>query len=153
MDLVVTPYYALSISQPWAWAILHAHKRIENRNWPARPGADWIGRRIALHAAKSWDGEGADLLRRRSIPCPMRVELPAGAIVGVATIARVFHLDDVDLRKEDPADLPWMNGPLCLQLADVVRLDQPVRAKGALGFWYLPDDAREAVRRQLEARR
>lgn len=25
---------ALSVRQPWAWAIVHAGKDVENRNWP-----------------------------------------------------------------------------------------------------------------------
>jgi hypothetical protein len=27
---------ALSIQQPWAWAIIHAGKRVENRTWSTR---------------------------------------------------------------------------------------------------------------------
>lgn len=38
---------ALSLRQPWAWAILHAGKRIENRRW----NTHYRGH-ILLHAAK-----------------------------------------------------------------------------------------------------
>jgi len=38
---------ALTIRQPWAWAIFHAGKDIENRDWPTR-----LRGRIAIHAAK-----------------------------------------------------------------------------------------------------
>jgi len=37
----------LSIRQPWAWAIVHAGKDIENRNWPTR-----FRGRFLIHAAK-----------------------------------------------------------------------------------------------------
>ncbi len=39
---------ALSLRQPWAWAILHAGKRIENRDW----GTAYRGP-LLLHASKS----------------------------------------------------------------------------------------------------
>lgn len=29
------PHLALSVRQPWAWAIIHAGKDIENRTWQA----------------------------------------------------------------------------------------------------------------------
>jgi len=39
---------ALTLRQPWAWAIVHGQKRIENRPW--KPWRDIIGQRIAIHA-------------------------------------------------------------------------------------------------------
>lgn len=38
---------ALSIRQPWAWAILHAGKRVENRTWSSSFRGTFL-----LHAAK-----------------------------------------------------------------------------------------------------
>lgn len=49
MDL---PKLALSVRQPWAWAIIYAGKDIENRSWQAvNHGLRQRGR-IAIHAAK-----------------------------------------------------------------------------------------------------
>ena len=49
MDL---PKLALSVRQPWAWAIIHADKDIENRSWQAvNHGLRQRGR-ICIHAAK-----------------------------------------------------------------------------------------------------
>lgn len=45
-DLTGIP--ALSIRQPWAWAILHAGKRIENREW--RGGCSYRGP-VLIHAS------------------------------------------------------------------------------------------------------
>jgi len=46
------PMIALSVRQPWAWAIIHAGKDIENRSWQAvNHGLRQRGR-IAIHAAK-----------------------------------------------------------------------------------------------------
>lgn len=38
---------ALSLRQPWAWAVLHAGKRVENRRWSTRFRGE-----ILIHAAK-----------------------------------------------------------------------------------------------------
>lgn len=38
MDL---PEFALSIRQPWAWAIVYAGKDIENRTWPTNSAPRW----------------------------------------------------------------------------------------------------------------
>jgi ASCH domain len=42
---------ALSVRQPWAWAIVSGYKDVENRSWPTNyrgtylstPVGDWIG--------------------------------------------------------------------------------------------------------------
>jgi len=39
---------ALSVRQPWAWAIIYALKDIENRGWPINYRGD-----ILIHAAKT----------------------------------------------------------------------------------------------------
>jgi hypothetical protein len=38
---------ALSVRQPWAWAIIYALKNVENRGWPIHYRGD-----ILIHAAK-----------------------------------------------------------------------------------------------------
>lgn len=48
---------ALSIRQPWAWAILHAGKRVENRGWQEGSGnlaaaRRLVGQKLLLHASK-----------------------------------------------------------------------------------------------------
>ena len=40
---------ALTIKQPWAWAITHGTKRVENRTW--KPPFHIIGQRIAIHTS------------------------------------------------------------------------------------------------------
>jgi hypothetical protein len=48
---------ALSIKQPWAWAILHAGKDIENRTWPTS-----VRGKILIHASKEMDLDGFDFI-------------------------------------------------------------------------------------------
>lgn len=41
------PTHALTLWRPWAWAIIHGPKRVENRTW--KPPASFIGKRIGIH--------------------------------------------------------------------------------------------------------
>lgn len=130
---------ALSIRQPWAWAILHAGKDIENRTWrtPVRG-------RILVHAAKSmtaaeW-GSALGFMHDISIakPFPAGLALPTmsglarGALVGTVEIA-----DCVDDMRE--ARSPWFTGDYGFVLRNPVAFDAPIPCRGALGFFDVPD--------------
>ncbi len=70
----------ISIKQPWAWAILHAGKDVENRTWdiPRR----FIGKPVLIHAGKQIDREAVIHLLHLNYRLPERLE--TGGIVGVA---------------------------------------------------------------------
>lgn len=136
----------LSFSQPWLWTILHAGKRVENRNWA--PPIGMINQQIALHAAKSFDDDAIGFMLRLGIDnFPARQALyPHSLILGVATIDRIVteptRLADDQKR--------WFFGPYGWVLSDVIVLPTPVPQKGAQGLRGLADDVAEAVAAQLE---
>ncbi|MEU1663636.1 hypothetical protein ABZ547_08470 [Streptomyces sparsogenes] len=126
---------ALTIRQPWAGAIAHQSKRVENRSW--KLPSKHHGARILIHAGAQRDkqaqvyGEHLDVY---------------SAIVAVATITGCH----------------WSNEWQCCgywafekayhwTLADVVALPEPVGATGALGFWTPKGDVLAAVETQLQA--
>lgn len=125
---------ALTLIQPWAWAICHAGKRIENRDW--KPAARVLGQRIAIHAGKKRDDQG--LILSQGIAPPR--ELPLMAVVATALLADVVSVS------EDR----WFAGPWGWVLADVRVLAEPVPCKGALGLWRLPPEVALAVGLELE---
>ncbi len=157
---------ALSIMQPWASLIVGGPlspgvKPIENRTW--RPPARMIGERFAIHASKKLDLESfAELVHDELIegfqrswwPYAKPKEFPTSAVIGVATLVRVFVGEPGWMEPRDyPADMPddckrWYGGPVGFELRHVVRIE-PVPCRGALGFWTLPDDVELAVRRQV----
>ncbi len=135
---------ALSIRQPWAFAILHAGKNVENRNWRedgphGRQARALIGYTIAIHAAQGMTHDeyycAADCIAAIAPLCavPPFAALPRGGIVGTARIEGWLS----------QSASPWFFGPYALLLACA----RPVRFvpfKGALGFFDVPDDlARE----------
>lgn len=132
----------LSIRQPWLWAILHADKRVENRDWA---GCDYRGP-ILLHASKGcgkaeFRGALSDILFARGsldlpeVEVPPLEQLPRGVICGIARISNVERHPAGGINL--PTGEPWgyrMPDALGLELADVRELP-PVPLKGALGFW------------------
>lgn len=126
---------ALTIRQPWAAAIAHGDKRIENRTKPI-PAAH-VGTTILIHAGATED-VGA-------LPDDMTRHWPRhfGAIVAVATLAGC-HQDARCCR-------PWgFPGMWHWELKDVRALPNPPRpVRGQLGLWIVPDEVLDAVRQQV----
>ena len=128
---------ALSIRQPWAWAIVHAGKRHENRSWSTAYRGP-----IAIHASKWWQAQEA-LDQFASVqyaagvtgvalpPITLRTLRDAtGGIVGTARI-----VDCVE-----KSDSPWFVGPFGFVLDDVKALPEIIPCKGALGLFNVPAD-------------
>lgn len=132
---------ALTLWQPWAWAIAHAGKRIENREW--KPPVWIIGEQIAIHAGKTLDEHAAaDLLEDLEIE-PGTIEFSRGAVVAIATVkgwvSRIAY---------DHPQARWFGGPCGWVLIDVVPLAKPVPCRGRQKLWDLPADVEAEVRRQ-----
>ena len=137
---------ALSICQPWAWAILHAGKNVENRTWPT-----WYRGQLLIHAGKSrryYDAEDPDdWMEAYGVKLPSWSDMPQGAIVGVATV-----VDCVAVGLNLPYFLPgsgpnvWAEGPWCWLLSGVRAID-PIPFRGAQGLFDVPD---ELVAKQLQ---
>lgn len=133
MHDIEMPEKALSIRQPWAWAIMNAGKDIENRSWTLRnPGIHFRGP-VCIHASKGMTkaehADAAAFMTSIDIRCPEAEDLLRGGIIGTAEI--------VDIVEYHPS--PWFFGPFGLVLADPKPIDF-FRVKGALGFFgWAPD--------------
>ena len=124
---------ALTLWQPWAWAICRAGKDIENRSWHA---PRWlIGQRFAIHAAKrrpddasvvaAWGMAG----RPEAVDFAAEVErAPRGAVVATAVLTGVVT----------ESDSPWFVGPYGWVLEDVQELPEAIPCRGRQGLWNLP---------------
>lgn len=139
----------LSFSQPWLWSITDLAepdaKRIENRTW--QPPIEMIGKRFALHAAKSFDDDAIGMFVQLGIEHPARRSLyVSSAIVGVATIDRI-----VTSPRTLGAQARWFFGPFGWVLSDVRKLATPIEMKGAQGLRYLDEKIEAAINLQLES--
>ncbi len=117
---------ALSIRQPWAWAILYAGKRVENRTWQTSYRGE-----IYIHAGLHVDREALEDLQDiiAAVPAP-RPPASRGALIGTAML-----VDCVSVEHVPTEQLAWATGPFCFILEDVRPLPRPVACRGALGFF------------------
>jgi hypothetical protein len=117
---------ALSIRQPWAWAILYAGKRVENRTWQTAYRGP-----LFIHAGLRVDHGAVDDLREviSRIPEP-RPTAYCGALIATATLIDCVSVDEVPIDQ-----ISWAVGPWCFILDDVRPLTRPIPHRGALGLF------------------
>jgi hypothetical protein len=145
------PLHALTLIQPWAWAIAYAGKDVENRSW--HPPRWLVGNHLAIHAGKKIDEESIEML---AIELELAVPRPivTGAIVAVARVLGDFESADTLLAtRRYPGGTPWyVEGAIGWMLDDVVAIE-PVPCRGAQGLWPVPHDVVPIVRERWEEAR
>jgi len=159
---------ALTVQQPWAWAIIHGGKSVENRTqaWGYRgPLAIHAGARVSdrgmesplvLKAAAQVDPDRPVVYR--FLDKVWRHEsLELGAIIGVVELVDVHQAED------GCCGSPWAETSYAehggrtrrelvhLVLEDPVALAEGVPCRGSLGLWTVPADVLEQVGSQLRA--
>lgn len=171
--MTLTPTRALTIWEPWASAIVHGDKRIENRTW--RPPRTILDEVIAIHAGKTFDQEALNELVEAGMIDGLMTdetfEYHAGHIIGVARV--IGWGDDSDHRHrierpgpwldfqgvcerdgsewypdaviEHAHESPWWMGPVGWLLGDIAPLETPIPARGMPGVWKIPEDVRERM--------
>jgi hypothetical protein len=117
---------ALSVRQPWAWAIVHGIKTVENRSRPTRHRGP-----LVIHASRSrrsLAGDYSDLLPG----LPPVEELAFGALVGVVEVVDCVPVTEVE------GD-PFAVGPWCWLLRQA-RGIRPVPFKGQVALFDVPEN-------------
>jgi hypothetical protein len=148
--------HAITVHQPYAWALAAGHKPVENRTW--RPPLWMVGRLIGIHAGKLIDGDAYHGLRWGEGGLPERPgakALTLGAFIGVARLVGVvferkldgawpnYHrLNGASKAILDPLPLdlqarirPWWRGPWGWLLEEAVLLPEPIPMRGQQGLW------------------
>lgn len=135
---------ALSIRQPWAFAIVGGWKPVENRDWPTK-----FRGRVLIHAGLREDRDSRELVIAQVSAQSHRPRLKVendylcrphgggarGAIVGEAEV-----VDCVTAMVSD-----WFVGPYGFVLRRAVTFNNPIPCKGMLGFFTVPDHVAELV--------
>jgi hypothetical protein len=132
---------ALSVRAPWWWAILLG-KPVENRDWYTNQRG-----RVYLHASKFWKpeeiaddlGDIEHMAARDGIHMPFPpmddLKVQCGCLVGSVEI--------IDCVQSHPS--AFFVGRYGFVLRKPVALPQPIRYKGALGFFDVPDNIEESA--------
>lgn len=155
----------LTVRQPWAWAIIHGGKDVENR---VRNIAGSYRGPVAIHAGLKYDSGWSspvldDLMREprnrhredENVTLPWHREL--GHIIGVVDLVDVHRANG-----DNPGDLnvcapyglcsPWAERRgFHLVLANPRALVEPIPYRGALGLRTLDDDTTARILAQIGA--
>lgn len=157
----------LTVRQPWAWAIIHGGKDVENR--VRNIAGDYRGA-IAIHAAKVDDPEAWRRLVKTNLAAWGRAmesprSLVGGAILGVVNLTAVHECRPSQTRSfsglpvcfdsETPIGevcSTWAEvGTYHLELENPRPLSEPIPYKGALGLRRLDDDTSARILAQIGA--
>ena len=123
---------ALSVRQPWAWAIIHAGKDVENRSQAfGRRFGNFRGP-LLIHAAKGmtrdeYESAAGFMDQCCDVQCPAPGDLQRGGIIG--------HVCVVDWVVDSTS--PWFMGPRALVLTEPVSVPF-IGCPGQLGM-FKPD--------------
>ena len=146
---------ALTVRQPYADAIAHGAKPVENRTKPLPP--KYAGVPVLLHAAKD-----THVTRITAVDLAefTRARIDDWTDTRSAILA-VIRFRGSHLSSDDTwCCRPWGQVPTRVQpevwhweIDQVTLLATPVHATGALGFWNVPDDVLADVQRQIDLAR
>ena len=136
---------AITLTQPWASLVAIGAKKIETRSWSTHYRGP-----IAIHAAKGfpkWAKEFAgsrmvlDLMRPHvRDDMPYLDQLPLGCVIATANMVRCVTTEVITAHIQPFTEQEYALGDYLPRrfgflLEDVVRLDEPIPAKGALSLW------------------
>lgn len=134
---------ALTLWQPWASLLmLPGVKDHETRPWPCPP--KYIGRRIAIHAAKAdvpFDEVSSkvhDICRREFVGAGWSNRLPFGSVIGTAIVAECREIGYLAKSFVEPDDYECGNfapGRYAWRITDRVLFDAPIPARGMQKLW------------------
>jgi hypothetical protein len=98
--------HAISIRQPWAWAIIHGGKDVENRSeYAPRQFGLAVGKRVFVHASKTMTPDeyerAAKFMASIGVRCPAPDELQFGGVIGSVFVKEIVTR----------SDSPWFHRP------------------------------------------
>lgn len=144
----------LTVRQPWAWAIVHGGKDVENRT---RNIAGAYRGPVAIHVAHAmadaaaWSDpnvESALIAHDGASDWPLSI----GHIIGVVDLVDVHPdcTEHVEGFGCTPTCSPWaMSGHQHLAFDNPRPLTTPIPAKGRLGLWHPSEDLAAAITAQM----
>lgn len=151
LTVEVPQIYALTILDPWCWAIdalpAAVAKPVENRYWPPYP---WIrGHRwLAVHVGQSWCGEEARsrIAQLSGVVPPSRFAREMterrGRVTGMVRIDGTYPADGPPRKWHAPGQFGW-------EIGARVCLARPVAVTGRQKVWRVPIPAAVQIVEQL----
>ena len=118
---------ALSLTQPWATLITDYGMNVENRTWNTKHRGFF-----AIHATKTLREEDFNFCKKAFKIKLSPNDVPFGAIIGFAELTETISAEEVTKATKD-----WFLGDYGFVMKNIIKLKNPVPAKGSLNFWNL----------------
>lgn len=161
--------FAISLHAPWAWALMHAGKDVENRskNFPRRRDGEMVTGRVWVHASKgpgdkpTFNGAARSMLETLWNSWGSAGLKDTTALFAATCLEHGDHAPTLEYLNgfrghivgsievtgyrdpSDPPDSPWyIPGSLAVMVRNPKPLTKPVPAKGALGWWRPSEETR-----------
>jgi hypothetical protein len=160
---------AITVWQPWGFAISDLGKPVENRSWA--PPAGLVGRELAIHAGRKLDEAAVHELVALGHHVTFK-DLVLGAVVCTVRLVAIVERDtrrpasavgrpyyvikDSSVSPERVHELLgrdggiWYNGDVGWVLDEKRKLARPVHCRGAQRVWHLTAELERAVREEAE---
>ena len=138
--MALITYPAISLWQPFA-QLLFTVKTHETPDYAPPP--KYVGKRILIHAAKSFKGlddmeDDLRLVCIQQLGPAFEVRLPRGVLLGTAVLRRAFPIIDTGSQADSDEDRIcgfWAPGRWAWEFTDREMFDQPIPARGHQGWW------------------
>jgi len=135
---------AITLMQPWASLVALKAKRYETRSW----SVNYRGL-LAIHASKEFSEASRKLARSQpfaSVLFGSEEDLPLGCVVAICKLTAVFKTADLtgqsafEFARDEQSSCEeafgdFSPGRFAWLLTNVVALENPIPARGALGLW------------------
>jgi hypothetical protein len=134
---------AITIWQPWASLIAVGAKRYETRSWETKYRGP-----IAIHSAKKqFDTNSFFPIELYPFKDALGLShtsslnnLPHGCIIATAELVNCWKIDrnkqmEITPTKQEILFGDWRHGRYAWELANVIMLEQPIKAIGKQGLW------------------
>jgi hypothetical protein len=118
----------ITVRQPWAHAIIHGGKDVENRSWGTLHRGP-----VAIHAGMAVDSSPKAL----QVPSPPMTLIPRGAIIGVVDLVDVVTDSTSKWVDLEAGEFQWV--------LENPRSIEPITHTGALGLRTLPEDVEMSI--------
>jgi len=119
---------ALTVKQPWAWAIIHGGKDIENRNQRTNYRGE-----LYIHAGKGEDPEAYSFPALSAVIPTDNLVLRRGEVLGTVALIGCHHSDVCGNSCSEWAEDGYWHS----EFADSRAVPCPYPATGKLGLWNL----------------
>lgn len=139
--------WAVTERHPWAYAMFHLGKDVENRTWPLPE--QYVGLPLAIHGGVPPKGRALREAYEDYVTLGMQRLMPYKIPFEQTVTPGIVGLLKVE-RNVTAMTSQWFAGPCGWVLTDKLWFDEPIPCRGAQGVWSVPSEIARLVWDRVE---